>query len=327
MNRRHQLFTLIVLAAMAASTTLAFAAAEGNFDRTLKVSGPVDMEVSTGAGNITVRTGSGDTVSIKGHVRVNDNWTGGENAEAKLQRILANPPIEQSGNIIKIGRSDDPDLRRNVAISYDLVVPAETRLASKTGSGDQMVDGVRGPLNAATGSGQLKLRNIGSETRASTGSGDIDVENVNGFVRASTGSGRISAIRVGGGFDGSTGSGDVTVEQTAPGDVKVGSGSGSITLKNIKGALSVGTGSGTIHADGEIAGDWKVESGSGSVILQVPAQSAFDLYARSSSGNITIDNHELAVTGTISRREIHGKVRGGGHTVDLRTSSGSIVVR
>jgi DUF4097 and DUF4098 domain-containing protein YvlB len=318
---------LALLTVVLASATLAFGAAEGNFDRTLKVSGPADLEISTGSGHINVRTGPGGTVSIHAHVRVSENFLFSENSQAKLQRIIANPPIEQNGNIIKVGRIDDPDLRRNVAIDYDVTVPPETRLVSKTGSGDQKVDGIRGPLVISTGSGTLKVANIGSEVRASTGSGDVDLDNINGAVVASTGSGRITANKVAGAFNGTTGSGDISVEQTAPGNVTLGTGSGTVTAHNIKGSLSVGTGSGDVRADGELVGDWKVESGSGSVTLQLPGQASFDLYARSSSGRITVDNHELTLQGTINRREVRGKVHGGGHSVDLRTGSGDILVR
>ncbi|MGH9710042.1 MAG: hypothetical protein ACRD37_05815, partial [Candidatus Acidiferrales bacterium] len=45
-------FALAFLAAMAPA--LARAAADGHFDKTLTVSGPVDMDVATGSGNITV---------------------------------------------------------------------------------------------------------------------------------------------------------------------------------------------------------------------------------------------------------------------------------
>jgi hypothetical protein len=37
-----------------------YAAVEGSFQRTLNVSGAVDLDVNTGSGSITVRTGSSD---------------------------------------------------------------------------------------------------------------------------------------------------------------------------------------------------------------------------------------------------------------------------
>ncbi|MGA8142256.1 MAG: DUF4097 family beta strand repeat-containing protein, partial [Candidatus Acidiferrales bacterium] len=88
-------------------------------------------------------------------------------------------------------------------------------------------------------------------------------------------------------------------------------------------AVHVTTGSGEINAKGTPAGDWKLRTGSGGVTVEFPAEAAFDLYAQSSSGNIET-KHEIAVLGSMSPRELHGKVRGGGVRVELSTSSGTI---
>ena len=41
--------------------------AEGTFERTLAVNGPVDLSVRTGSGSIQIRTGSGQSVQVIGH--------------------------------------------------------------------------------------------------------------------------------------------------------------------------------------------------------------------------------------------------------------------
>lgn len=314
---------VLALVVLGAGTLLA--AEQGTFDRTLNVTGPVDLSITTGSGQIAVRAGVSNSIVIHATVRVSERWGGGD-ARAKLERIIQNPPIEQNGNIVKIGRIDDPELNRNVSISYDVTVPPQTRLSSKTGSGDQNVESIAGPLEISTGSGTLHVSNIGAEVRAATGSGDIQITTTRGGVRASTGSGRIAARAIGGAFDGSTGSGNIEVEQSAPGNVTVGTGSGTIVLRNVRGALKVGTGSGDVTAQGEMTGDWRVETGSGSVRLELPQQAGFELVARSSSGRISVDR-EITMQGTLNRHEVRGKVRGGGYTLDLRTASGDITVR
>ena len=74
---------------------------------------------------------------------------------------------------------------RNIGIDYELVVPAATRLASKTGSGDQTVDGIQGPAEASTGSGNVHVSNIAGEVRAQTGSGDVRANDLKSDVRLS----------------------------------------------------------------------------------------------------------------------------------------------
>jgi DUF4097 and DUF4098 domain-containing protein YvlB len=325
--KRHAIAGILALAAMAFLTSSSFArdtVAEGSFDRTLKVTGAVDLDVSTGAGGITVRTGDVSTVQVHATIRVNDNWRSNRSdAEARVHRIETNPPIQQNGNSITIGRIDDEDLRRNVSISYELTVPSETRLHSTTGSGSQTIEGIHGPVEASTGSGSLRISRIGADAQCHTGSGGIEVDDIKGSVRASTGSGHIRATRVAGSFNGHTGSGNIEAEQTAGGDADADTGSGNITLRGTRGRLSARTGSGSITADGEMTGDWRLHTSSGTVRVRLPEKAAFDLEAHTSSGNIHT-NRSILVQGTLNRRELRGKVGAGGPVLDVSTSSGSI---
>ena len=316
----------VIAAVLLMTAGIVSARETGTFDRTLKVSGAVEMDISTGSGNINVHPGNSSEVVIHGKVEISDDFFSGDEARAKLQRILQNPPIEQNGNNIRIGRTDDPDLRRNVSISYDVTVPAQTRLTSGTGSGSQSVEGIAGPVKVSTGSGQLKVNNIGNEVRATSGSGNISVDGAKGSVTAATGSGEIRATGVGGSFRGNSGSGSIHVAQTAPGDVDVSTGSGDVRLENVKGGVHVGTASGSVHATGEMTADWSFSAASGTITVELPRNAGFELSARSGSGSIHVDR-EITMQGSLSRHEVHGKVGSGGYTLQARTSSGSINVR
>jgi len=321
---------LFVLAGLAAFVTLATrparAAAEGHFDRTLTVNGPVSLDVQTGSGNIDVRAGGSGKVEIHGTIRADEGWhiLSGD-VESRIHEIESNPPIEQDGNTIRIGRNERHDLFRHISISYEIVVPADTSVKSKSGSGNVQVEGTSDSVEAASGSGNVRLRHIGAEVRASSGSGDIEFDDIRGRAHASTGSGSIHATGVAGGLSGSTGSGDIVFEQTAAGDVDVSSGSGNIELKNVKGAARASTGSGNIEAQGEPMSPWRLHTGSGDVTVSFPASAAFDLSARSTSGRID-SRHEIALEGRITPSHLQGKVHGGGVLVDLDTSSGSITI-
>ena len=316
---------LVVLVALpAAACAMDLQAIEGKFERALKVTGEVDLSVSTGSGSIDTRVGEAGTVRVSAIIRARSDWTRSEKeTEALVRRIEANPPIEQNGNIIRIGRIEDEEMRRNISISYTLIVPPATKLNSSTGSGSQSIEGLRGPVDARTGSGGITAVSIGGELRADTGSGSITMSTVNGAVRASTGSGSIRGTGIAGAITATTGSGEVELEQTEAGDVEVRTGSGSVRVRGVKGSLNANTGSGTITAQGEPTGSWRLHTSSGSITVRLPANAAFDLAARSSSGSVYSD-HPVTVTGTISRREMRGKVRGGGVLIDVSTSSGSI---
>lgn len=310
--------------AMALGASAADQAAEGSFERTLKVAGAVDLEVTTGAGNISVRAGPADTVRVAGKIRAKDSSFGRVAAE-KVKALEANPPIEQTGNAIRIGTIQDPELRENLSISYELVVPAETKVRASTGSGNQTIEGVHGPLDASSGSGSVTLTKIGSDVRVSTGSGNIQLNGVLGGVKARTGSGGIRGTGIAGAITASTGSGNIELEQTAPGGVEASTGSGSVTLSGVHGSVHVRAGSGSITAQGEPQGEWRLHTASGGVTVRLPQNFPFELHARTVSGQIHT-SHPVTVSGTLGPHELRGTVGGGGPVLDLSTASGNISI-
>jgi len=317
--------SILILTIMSLCLAAPIRAAEGHFARTLQVSGPVDLEVQTGSGTIDIRTGDSSTVRITGTIRSSGGWFDSGGADNRVHYLETNPPIEQHGNLIKIGHLEDHELEHNISISYEIVTPVETRLRSNSGSGEQSVDGLRGPVEASSGSGHLKLTNIGDMVRASTGSGRISLQGVKGNVHASTGSGEITATGVAGGLHASTGSGSVTLRQTAPGDVEVSTGSGTLQLEGVHGAVRANTASGNILVEGEGQDSWRLSTASGNVTVRLPSQQGFTLHARTVSGNVHTDR-EMTVQGTLGKHELEGKVGGGGFLLDVSTVSGNIRV-
>jgi hypothetical protein len=294
----------ILLCPILLLSTFCLASADGQFQKDLAVNGTVDLEVATGSGDIHVRSGSSNSVHIVGHIHVS-GWS--SNEEEKLKQIEQNPPVQQLGSLIKIGKLDDPELRRHVSISYDITAPSSTRIAANTGSGGIDIQGFQGRLSADTGSGDVNLRDIGAE------------------VRSHTGSGHISAQNVGAPFTASTGSGDMDVILNSAGDVDVHTGSGGIRVDHANGSLRARTGSGDVRANGTPASNWFVQTGSGAVTLQLADATNFDLEASTGSGDMHLAK-PVTVQGKLSKHEIHGKVGNGGPKVEVHTGSGNIEI-
>lgn len=316
----------LLLLALAIATLPLSAATTGHFERTLQVSGPVDLDITSGSGNITVHTGGSASVSVSAKIRASNSWLfGSGDVEDRIRRIEQNPPLEQQGNTIHIGRVEDRELLRNISIDYDVTVPAQTRLNSHTGSGDQSISGVQLPLTAKTGSGNITVDNVAGDSRISSGSGDLKINGVKGSLHAETGSGNIHAQGVAGEMVATTGSGDVEMHQTAAGDVRVSTGSGNVRLYGVRGGLRADTGSGDIQAEGDATHDWRLGAGSGNITLRLPAQASFDLDARTSSGTLRL-NRPVSTQGTISKNHVHGKVGNGGVILDVHTGSGDIAL-
>jgi DUF4097 and DUF4098 domain-containing protein YvlB len=325
MKSARTLGFLIVVLALASLPLCA--ATTGHFERTLNVSGPVDLEVSSGSGNITVHQGGSGSVYVSAKIHANGaSWLfGSGNVEERIHRIEQNPPIVQNGNTITVGKIEDRDLARNISIDYDVTVPAQTRLNSHTGSGDQQISGLQLPATVKTGSGNIIVEHVTADTRVSSGSGDLKINSVKGVLYCDTGSGNIRALDVAGDAVASTGSGNIEIQQSAGGSVRAETGSGNIRLNGVKGGLRAQAGSGDIHVQGEPTSDWRLGAGSGNITLKIPAQTSFNIDARTSSGSLTV-HHEVTMQGSLVRNHIQGRVGKGGALLDVHTGSGDIEV-
>ena len=289
------------------SSLAGFASVVGTFDRSFQVSGPVDLEVLTRSGDITVRSGASGTVSIHAKIHSGSGWFGGDN-KPEVQELQNNPPIRQSGNSIRI---DYVNLR-NISVDYEITVPEDTTIRAHTGSGDQTIEGVRGNTDLESGSGDLRLARLTGDLHFQTGSGNVRANQISGPAR------------------GKAGSGDIEVEEVGSGDVDIRTGSGNITVHGVNGGFRAEAGSGDIRGEGTPTNMWSLRTGSGNVTLRVPSNLAFDVDISTSSGSVTMD-HPVATTiqGRVqeSRKSVVGKVRGGGPTISVHTGSGDIHVQ
>ena len=260
----------------------------GTFERTLPVNGPVNLSVTTGSGDIQIRTGSGEAVHVIGRIRAGGGVLALDDPAARISQIEKTPPIEQTGTTVRIGPTGNDPLYRNISISYEITVPANADIRSMSGSGSQGIGSVRGSVSAQSGSGNINIAEAGGAVHARTGSGDIRIERAGGPVDASTGSGSIHAGSVGGA-------------------IKAQTGSGSVEMTQVKNA------------------DADVRTGSGDVQLDLADNAAFDFSGRTGSGSIQV---RQAMTARVqSRHRLEGSVGGGGAKVNVSTGSGSITIR
>jgi hypothetical protein len=293
-----------ILVAMSMCLPAAWAA-ERSFDRTLTVNGPVTLHVSTGSGYIHVSPGSDNQVHVVGHVKSNGNsWFGGSSDDA-VSRVAENPPINQAGNIIRIGENRD-DFMRHVAIDYEITTPANTMLVAESGSGDLQLSNLNGTVQAHTGSGSIHADKLGAGSKLETGSGSIEASNLMGSTTLQTGSG------------------DVHAGLGSPGDVVAGTGSGTINLTNVQGAVKADTGSGDLEISGQPTSPWKLETGSGTISLRVGSSARFTLDAQTGSGSVNTGNLAITMRGSLDKHHINGTINGGGPTIRAQTGSGDI---
>ena len=277
-SRNHLLITVLAATAFSAATQAQ------DFERSLPASSATDLYVSTGSGHIRVTPGPDSQIRIKGHVHA--GWNAGGDIDERIRRIIANPPVSQSGNETRIGSvsSEDRHLYNNITIDYDISAPK------------------------------------GLALNLHTGSGDVEIDNVGRYLKSETGSGAIRAHGIAGPSDLRTGSGDIELQQLAPGEVHASTGSGSIRISGINGALTARTGSGDIEANGTLTGPSHLQSGSGSIRAHIGKESHLSVDATTGSGSIRIagnssDHHHMSAP-----------INGGGASLEAHTGSGDIEI-
>jgi len=277
---------LYSIAAIALATVSAVAQ-EGSFDRSLSVSGPVNLEVKTDSGGIKVRNGSGSTVRVHAYLKADHGWFGGGDATDRIREIERNPPVEQNGNQIRIGFVHDRNLLRGISMRFEIETPEDTQVHARADSGGVGVEGVRGPVDAKTDSGGIHVENVKGEVHAAADSGGVHLANISGAIYARADSGGIEASDIGGGIDAQTDSGSVHLSQTQAGPIRAKADSGGISIK-------------------------------------LAPKAGYDVSIETDSGHISIP--EMTVHSSFSSHHVEGKVRGGGPSVDVRASSGSVSV-
>lgn len=284
-----------------------FAAGQGSFEKNVAVEGPISLDAYTASGDINVRRGGAAVVHVVGHAWIYRSWWSwsGISPQEALARLQANPPVEAHGNAVRVGYIDDPDLTRQIAISYEIQVPATTSAVVRISSGSTTVDGLDGPVEASTSTGRVALSNIKGRVQASSSSGGVDLHSIGGPATISVSSGFIHGSDL-----------VATNARTSSGDV---------TLNQVRGACEVFVSSGSINVDGSPIAPWHLSVTSGPLNLRVNESSHFELRAHVSSGGI---HNALPITTmrSASSNLLIGSVGGGGPVVELSAESGHISI-
>src|SRR6266700_498373 len=199
MARHRNLYLLLVLFSAIVFPTGCNSgpSVSGAFDRNYTVTGPIHLELTNASGDVDI-TGSADgKVHVRGEVRA--SGFGFENPQTRLDDTLANPPIEQTGDTIRIGK--EMSRMRNVSIAYAIQVPRDTEVSATVASGAQTIRGVRGPVKVQAASGSIRVEKIERYTQLTTASGSISATDVGNDLRISSASGSVTVSKVRGDID------------------------------------------------------------------------------------------------------------------------------
>jgi DUF4097 and DUF4098 domain-containing protein YvlB len=320
--RRTWISAVLVLNAVLALSPTRGVAADNTFEKTFTVSGPVRLELNNGSGNVDIRGSADGKVHIVG--KVTSGWTVFGSSEKNIQDVVANPPLEQKDNTIRVGRNNYN--LKNISIEYKIEVPRDTDVDASVASGGITVDSVKGPAKVSSASGYVHVYNVERDTSLNAASGEIEAKGIGGVLHVNSASGDIRLSDVKGDLKASAASGSINISN--PNDrVDASSASGSIEVSGAKSDIKVHAISGSINVVGDPSASryWDLKSVSGSVDIRVPTSASFLFTAETTSGDIRTNIPVvLEEQGKHSLRAHIGSASG---RIEVHTVSGGVDVQ
>jgi DUF4097 and DUF4098 domain-containing protein YvlB len=323
MTQRSFAFSIALVSATLIAAGCAMGpAATGSFDRTLSVTGPIRIELNGASGDVSISGGSNGKVHI--HAEARASGFGFDSPEKRVNEIVNNPPIEQHGDVIRIGQ----ELRhfRGVSISYVIEAPRDTEISSDVLSGSQSIHNVRGPIKVESASGSIDVDHIEKQTQLSTLSGSILASDINDDLHANSASGSVIASNIKGDVRISAFSGSTQIKKPG-GRVEASSASGTVDVEGAKKDVRAHAVSGQVKIEGDPGSNsyWDLKTTSGLVQLGVPKNANFHLAADAVSGAIKADIP--IVVEEQGKHSLRARVGNGGGRIEVHTVSGEIRVR
>src|SRR5947209_241020 len=276
----------------------------------------VNVTLTTGAGNITVR--GWDRKEVHAQAKEAD-------ARVELRKVggagVASNPASHVEVLISSKSDDDPDADESDS-PVTLDVPRGATVFLKSQDGDVDVEGITEAHIEAV-DGRVDMRRISRAIEATSIGGDVNLEDSSGRARLNTigGSIEVKDLR-------SSDAGDFLKAKTASGDI--------LLDRVATSRVEANTISGVIKLEGALArgGFYNFTTTSGDVTIVIPADSSFSLTAKVSEGGEIVTEFPLKYTSNTSpaSHPVHtGRLAGtygsGDANINLISFSGTLRLR
>jgi hypothetical protein len=269
-----------------------------DFVRTFSVTGPLNVSVELGSGEISISAGA----VTEAVVRLQPDPAGDPDA----LDLIARTRVDLRGNALRIDVPRAMGFQRHPDVIVVAQVPAESTVVTRSGSADVRLDGTYGDVKVTTGSGDVWVDGARAAS-IGTGSGDVRI-------------GLASSAAV------KTGSGDIAVErcrddarlETASGDVHVSELGGRARLSSASGDVELGSVEGDIDLKTASAGELQAKTATGNVAIGIASGTATLLDCSSITGQVSSELEPSDEPAEADARRL---------VVRARTVSGSVAIR
>ena len=266
------------------------------------------LRVDADVADVKITTRDARTVEVtsKRRLKVADA------AEAdRLLKKLSLATVQNGSDVIITVRFDDDKRgtdRNKVDLDFEIAMPRQFNVRLETG-GSASASDIGGRVDAITSGGSLKLGNVSGPVVAASNGGSIEVGDVGGPLDARSNGGSIKAGRVAGGAIARANGGSVFIAEATD-------------------AIDANAAGGSIKAfiSQQPRSSFRLNAVGGSVDLRLPPSVAVTIDASCSAGQIASD-YDITPRQPRGGDTLKGAINGGGPTITIRATAGSIHLR
>ena len=315
---------LLWLLLLAASCATAFSTSEDIVQRHLSVRPGANLVVDVDFGTVDISAGADDQIVVDAHRLIDIPDLALEKEFAAAAPIT----VSQEGNTTTIRSRSNRQWQWKTSHArmdahYGIRLPRNFNVNLRTGGGTIQVADLTGELKAETGGGALTFKTVRGPIDGHTSGGEVKLADCQGAIKIETSGGHIDSLGGNGSLDARTSGGSVSVRNFG-GQVQLVSSGGRMDLHDIGGPLTARTSGGAIDATVTAVTDVRLQTNAGAINVAIPPSGGFNVDAKTSIGRVSTNlpiNAEHRHDGSLV-----GALNGGGKSLYLRTSAGSISI-
>jgi hypothetical protein len=187
---------------------------------------------------------------------------------------------------------------------------------------------IAGRLSGSYRGGELQVIDCGS-VKLTTNGADVRLEQIRREVSLNMRGGELKGAEIGGAIDLDTNGTDVTLEKLdkTSGMIRINAAGGSVSVKGLRTEGRIDARGAEVDAVIERAAPLAIYADGGDSVEITPPPGGYQLDAVATDGSITLPPGTIEVAENGQERRATGPVNGGGPTITVRSSHGSITVR
>lgn len=319
----------IFLLFMAIGSSCLFASAQENetpyLTKSLSSANIRSVDLKTSGGSLQVNGVNEGEARLEVYVQGNNGRDNLSKAEIE-ERITKNYDLDihiNNGQLIAIAKpkSGFKNWKQSLSISFRAFVPQTASAKLKTSGGSLSLNGINGSIEGETSGGSIKVAHVKSNVNLKTSGGSINADDVRGDLLLHTSGGSIKLNNLKGKTDARTSGGSIGATDI-DGELIAKTSGGSIRVDRMAGSADLATSAGSTSVNMlSIDKYLKIDVSAGSVKLQLPMDKGLDLNLAAGRVNLPSLNN---FSGTKEKDRVVGKLNGGGASVDVHVSVGSL---